>query len=78
MFFRLTCLEKDWTKIVNAGGEGHPFSMSGNAVVPKQIAGSKRSSSRNGESDDESNVSGKGPAPPINDIYRARQQKRVK
>jgi len=64
-------------KMVNSGVEGHTL-VSGNTTLMRPLAGTKRSTSRNGESDDESNVSGKGPAPPINDIYRARQQKRVK
>ena len=64
-------------KMVNTGAEGHPL-VSGNAATSRSLAGTKRSSSRNGESDDELSTSNKAPAPPLNDIYRARQQKRVK
>ena len=68
--------EKDWLKMVNAGGEGQPFTVG--SGVSRPISGIKRSSSKNGESDDETGVPSKTPAPPINDIYRSRQQKRVK
>nr|XP_002126480.1 cleavage stimulation factor subunit 3 [Ciona intestinalis] len=67
--------EEDWLKQVNSGGEGHTFSVSG-ATSGVRYAGVKRSSSR-GDSDDEMSAS-RSAAPPAHDIYRARQQKRVK
>ncbi|CAK8683477.1 unnamed protein product [Clavelina lepadiformis] len=73
--------EKDWLKLVNSGGEGHTLSISATHAINSriQLAGNKRPSSRNGaESDDETGSSLRLSAPPINDIYRARQQKRVR
>nr|CAB3234132.1 cleavage stimulation factor subunit 3 [Phallusia mammillata] len=65
--------EKDWLKQVNSGGQGHTISVTGKS----QISGVKRGSTR-GDSDDESAPNSKSSAPPVNDIYRARQQKRVR
>ena len=62
--------------MVNSGTEGHP--LLGGSATSRPLVGIKRTASKNGESDDESTIPSKGPVPPINDIYRARQQKRVK
>uniref|UniRef100_H2YS46 Suppressor of forked domain-containing protein n=1 Tax=Ciona savignyi TaxID=51511 RepID=H2YS46_CIOSA len=68
--------EEDWLKQVNSGGGGHTFSVS-SGQSNLRFAGVKRSSSR-GDSDDESSVNSRSSVPPVHDIYRARQQKRVK
>uniref|UniRef100_H2YS43 Suppressor of forked domain-containing protein n=1 Tax=Ciona savignyi TaxID=51511 RepID=H2YS43_CIOSA len=68
--------KEDWLKQVNSGGGGHTFSVS-SGQSNLRFAGVKRSSSR-GDSDDESSVNSRSSVPPVHDIYRARQQKRVK
>jgi len=70
----LSFLEKDWLKKVNSGGPGPTLSL----VQENNGQPSLKRRPERADSDEEGGVASKVPAPPINDIYRSRQQKRVK